>query len=360
MLPKRTERLPFDFDLVNADWLSRTLQTQYPSVVVNGMELVEMIPGHTTKARVKLELNQAGIDANLPSQVCLKANWSGSPMSSPVCVNEARFYRTLATRMPVPSPTCYFADWDDDQQGQQGFIVLEDLIPLGGEFGLSHVPASVDDMARSLEGMAAMHGRSWGHPELDRQTWLETAMAPDTATDDYWSMMPDYFAKHNRIAERVAIFPGWMAEDPNRLYLAFKQLCAHETAYNGPRCLVHGDAHLGNSYRRPDGGRIWFDWQIVRKGLPWRDLTYFLVGSLDIDDRQKADKDLVKHYLAHFVASGGPKIPFDAAWDEVRRWVIWGLVAWQSNINPQQDTMSSLKRFCSAAEDMDTGSFYRF
>lgn len=360
MLSNRTERLPLDFQKVDAAWLTRTLQTRYADVVINSMELIEFIPGHTTKARVRLLFNKAGIEAGLPEQACLKANWSGSPLSSPVCVNEARFYNALAREMPVPSPACYFADWDNDEESQQGFVMLEDLMPIGGEFGVSHLPIGVDDMSKSLEGIAMMHGGSWGHPELDRQVWLQTAMAPKTTTDDYWMMMPDYFAKHNSIPERVAIFPKWMAEDPSRLYKAFKQLCAHETAYTGPRCLVHGDAHLGNSYRRPDGNRIWIDWQIVRKGLPWRDLAYFLIGSLTIEDRRSAAEDLIKHYLKHLAAHGGPAFTFDHALSEVSRWVIWGLIAWQSNINPQQDTMSSLERFCCAANDLDTGSFYTF
>src|SRR3546814_21034212 len=87
-------------------------------------------------------------------------------------------------------------------------------------------------------------------------------------------MMAEYFAAHNKIPERIAIFPKWMAEDRNRLRTAFRQLCAQEIADESPLCLVHGDAHLGNSYRRPDGDRIWFDWQIVRKGRPWRDYSY--------------------------------------------------------------------------------------
>ncbi|KJS09857.1 MAG: hypothetical protein VR73_00710 [Gammaproteobacteria bacterium BRH_c0] len=360
MASPRSERLPLEFDKVDAAWLTRTLQTQYPGVVVNSMEVTQFIPGHTTKARVKLDLNQAGIDAGLPEDVCLKANWSGSPMSSPVCVNEARFYHSLATQMPVPSPKCYFADWDDDEQSQQGFIILEDLIPLGGEFGYSHQPISVEDMAKSLDGMAMMHGRSWGHPELDNQTWVQTAMAPETATDDYWMMMPDYFARHNSIPERLEIFPRWMAADTQRLYSAFQQLCEHDRAYTGPRCLVHGDAHLGNTYRRPDGTRIWFDWQIVRKGLPWRDLTYFLVGSMEIADRRKAGDDLIKYYLQQLAANGGPEFSLEQAQEEVSRWVIWGLIAWQSNINPQQETMCSLERFCRAADDMDTQRFYQF
>ena len=315
MTSPRNERLPLDYGQVDAQWLTRTLQSAYPGVEVKAMEEVEFIPGHTTKARVRLDLNQAGIDAGLPEQVCLKANW---------------------------------------------FIVLEDLIPLGGEFGASDRPIDVDDMAKSLEGMAMMHGRSWGHPELDRQDWLQTALAPETTTDDYWMMMPDIFDEHNSLPERLAIFPRWMAEDPKRLYSAFLQLREHESADKGPRCLLHGDAHLGNSYRRPDGTRIWFDWQIVRKGLPWRDLTYFLVGSLKVEDRRASDRDLIRHYLEHLAANGGPRFDFEKAWEEVSRMVVWGLVAWQSNINPQQDTMSSLERFCCAANDMETHRFYRF
>jgi hypothetical protein len=360
MASPRTERLPLDYRQVDAAWLTRTLQTRYPGVEVTRLEEAEFVPGHTTKARLILDYNQAGVDAGLPARVCVKANWSGNPRSSPVCVNEARFYNTLATQMPVPSPLCYFADWDDDDQGQQGFIILEDLVPSGGEFGASHRPIGIDDMARSLEGMALMHGGSWGHPALAREDWLQTAMAPGTTTDDYWMMMPDIFAEHNRIPERLAIFPRWMAEDPQRLYAAFQQLCAHETAYTGPRCLVHGDAHLGNTFRRPDGTRLWFDWQIVRRGLPWRDLTYFLVGSLTVEDRREADRELIRHYLEQLAASGGPAIDFDQALQEVSRWVIWGLVAWQSNINPQQDTMSTLARFCRAAEDFETHRYYRF
>src|SRR3546814_8138788 len=101
------------------------------------MKLVELIAGHTTKARVEVKLNQAGVDAGIPRQLCLKANWSGSPLSSPVCVNEARFYKEFPNRMHLPTPKCYFADWDDDSAGQQGLIILEDMAQLGGVFGTS-------------------------------------------------------------------------------------------------------------------------------------------------------------------------------------------------------------------------------
>lgn len=353
----RAERLPLDFAQVTPEWLTRILQPRFPGLLVKGIEPIAFtfgIAGHKRHiARVKLDVNQAGLDAGIAPQICLKANWSGLTRSSPVCVNEARFYRDLASQFSVPTPTIYYADFDDDAQGQQGLIVMEDLVLQGGEFCTSARPIGVDDMARSLEGLARMHGSSWGHPALHRHGWLQTAMAPETVTDDYWGMMEEYVAGFNALPERIAIFPELMKGDPYRLRTAFKQQCLREQAYQGPLCLIHGDAHLGNSYRRPDGERLWFDWQIVRKGRPWRDVAYFLIGSITIEDRRKAERDLLKVYLEGLAAQG-IQVSFDEMWEEYRRMVIWGLVSWQANLNAQEETMGPLERFCRAADDLET------
>jgi hypothetical protein len=354
----RGERLPLALEELNAQWLGRLLQLEYPGVVVNEMTLVRLIQGHTTKARLELHLNQAGVDAGLPSQVCLKANLTGDPLSSEVCVNEARFYRTLRSRLELPAPRCYFADWDDDRDGRQGIVVLEDLVPLGGSFGTSAQPIGVDDAAQSVLGLAALHGKTWNHPELRRHNWLQTAMAPETSTDDYWGLMPQYAADFNSLRERLAVLPEWIAENPQRLRAAFQQLCAEETSNTGPLCLVHGDAHLGNSYRHPNGERIWFDWQIVRKGRPMRDYTYFVVGSMPIEDRRRAERDLLKQYC-EALASHGIHLEYDGAWRDYRRWIIWGIIAWQLNINPNEATMPTLERFCRAAEDLEVRKLFR-
>lgn len=359
----RTERLPLDYLYITTDWLSRTLQLEYPDLILNDMEVVEIILGHDTKMRIKLDLNRAGIDAGIPQHVCLKGNLMGHLPSRPVCVTEARFYnfyRQLPKTFLIAAPACYFADWDDDAQGQQGIVIIDDLIEMGGTFGHSYLPIGLDEMTRSLEGLAAMHGSTWGSKELASQNWLQTAMAPETVNDDYWSMIPEFYEKHNKIPERVAIFPKWMADDPSRLRKAGDALRAYESRNKGPRCLLHGDAHLGNSCVLPNGKRVWFDWQIVRKGLPWRDLTYFMIGSLTIEDRRKGERDLLRHYLDHFTANGGPRFTFDEVWSEYRRMVIWGLVAWQSNISPGEKTMPPLERFCTAAKDLETHKMLDF
>lgn len=355
--PERERRLPLDFAQVTPGWLTEVFQPRYPGVKIAAMTLLQTIPGHTTKARYALERNPAAIDAGIPAQVCLKANWTGDPLSSEVCVNEARFFQLLRSSFDLPAPQCHFADWDDDDQGRQGLIMLEDLVPQGGQFGASGQSLSIDEVAASLEQLALLHGRTWNAQELRDHAWLQTAVAADTPTDDYWTLMKDYVGAHNAKPDHLAVLPGWAAQQPARLHEAFLQLRAQETADPRPLCLVHGDAHAGNSYRRTDGRRLWFDWQIVRKGRPFRDVTYFLVGSLSIEDRRTAERQLIDHYCGAMAALGAA-IDRETAWRDHRRWLLWGVIAWHLNINPNEPTIPTLEKFCRAADDLDTLSFY--
>src|SRR3546814_18692261 len=78
------------------------------------------------------------------------------------------------------------------------------------------------------------------------------------------------------------VLPKWLLDEPDRFIRLFDRLTAFEHAQTGPRCLVHGDSHQGNSYVRPNGERVWRAWQLVRKGRSWRDGTYFRRGALQI------------------------------------------------------------------------------
>ena len=109
-----------------------------------------------------------------------------------------------------------------------------------------------------------------------------------------------------------------------------------------------------------DGSRLFFDWQIVRKGRPWRDYTYFVVGSLTTEDRRHCEHELLQHYLAS-LAKHGVDIPFDEAWDDYRRWVIWGLVSWHvaGETNVVESTPAALERFCIAATDFRVDEMFQ-
>jgi len=352
----RTERLPVDLDAIDAGWLTRTLRNKYPGISVDKFEVVELVPGHTTKLRVRVETSGAE-GADIPGQLCLKSNWTGDPLSGEANVNEARFYKELAAGLDLPAPPCFYADWDEDEEGKQGLMVLEDLVPWGGIFGRSPIPITLDEAKVGVEGLARLHGTTWGDPKLDAAGWLYTSMAPNNVVDDYWMLMEEHFYRVNRLPERIAMFPDWFAHDPDKLREAWLQMRAHDLAAPGPRCLVHGDAHLGNTYGLPNGERFFLDWQIVRKGRPWRDYSYFTIGSITIEDRRKGERELLRHYLKA-MQGYGIEIGFDEAWEEYRRWVIWGLVGWQSNTNPQQETLPTLERFCVAAKELATHELF--
>src|SRR6202034_3920906 len=106
-----------------------------------------------------------------------------------------------------------------------------------------------------------------------------------------------------------------MYDSPGLLHHALDELSAYERDHPGPISLVHGDAHQGNSFLRADGQRIWMDWQMVRKGRPLRDVEYFMISSLKINERRAADRDLVEHYRQALIAFGADPAPSkDDAW----------------------------------------------
>jgi len=120
---------------------------------------------------------------------------------------------------------------------------------------------------------------------------------------------------------------------------------------------VHGDAHQGNSFLRADGQRVWVDWQLVRKGSPWRDVSYFLCSSLTVEERRSADRDLVEEYRQRLVATGAEGVlSRDEAWEHFRRWPAYATQAWLGNINQwgQRNGVEMVKRHFAASDDYDT------
>ena len=100
----------------------------------------------------------------------------------------------------------------------------------------------------------------------------------------------------------------------------------------------------------------WLDWQLVRRGRPWRDLTYFIVGALSVEERRHHHRDMVKQYREYLLATGVPGVPsFEEAWEQSKLWVIYGIQAWVANLDAWgQNGLPMNERFFTAAEDYGT------
>lgn len=354
--PARTEKLPTTMDNVNAAWLSKMMSYKYPGVVANSMETVELLNSHTTKWRIKVDWNAAGKAAGLPPHLCMKANWSGMFSNVDIHALEARFYHFMAHEMKVPTATCYYADWDDDGSAH-GLVILEDLNQRGGKFGHSTQDNSVDLIAENLEGLAQLHGSLWDSDKISvaNAPWLQTQM--DTPIDsDQVRIMWSWLQENLKDPNFCAIAPQHYIDDPHSIERAYDRLGEIERGLKAPYCIALGDCHQGNTYLLPNGERLWLDWQLVRRGRPWRDLTYFTVGSLTIDERRAHHKDLVKQYREHLIATGAQGVPsFDDIWEQIRIWVMYGIQAWAANMDSWgQNGLPMNERFFCAAEDYGT------
>jgi hypothetical protein len=353
--PARKGRLPRELHEVTPAWLTGLLANRYPGIEVRAAEVIEIKNSHTTKLRLALDLNDVGKAAGIPRQVCLKSNWSDGFESGEICELEARFYHLMRDQVAAPLPRTYYADWDGDGGGR-GIVVMEDLGVAPGEFGNSAHHLGVDGVAKGLESLAVLHAALWASPRLDEQRWLHASM--DTPVDnDQLLRMYNYWALNIAKPDYAAILPKWIYETPELFAQAFDELAAFEMEQRTPRCLVHGDAHQGNSFLRANGERVWHDWQLVRKGRPWRDLTYFMVGALTIEERRASAGDLIRHYRESLAGAGAEGVlDQDAAWAQFRRWPIYGMQSWLANVDQwgQGGSLGIVERFFTAAEDLDT------
>ncbi|WP_257211541.1 ecdysteroid 22-kinase family protein, partial [Sphingobium sp. IP1] len=353
--PARTAPLPHGRFTPDAAWLGSLLANKYPGVVAQSLEVVQLFDSHTTKLRVAVDWNAAGRAAGLPRNLCIKSNWSGMFDDVDIHALEARFYHFLTNKLTANTATCYYADWDDDGSAH-GVIVLEDLIDRGGKFGHSTQHAGVDGVANALADLAKLHAGLWESPLITPEAapWLPTSMAVPVDYDQV-RIMWHWIEENLKDPNFRAIAPRHYLDDARRVERAYDRLVTFERAFDAPYCIILGDCHQGNTYIEPNGERMWVDWQLGRRGRPWRDLTYFTVGSLTIEERRQNHRDLIAHYRDCLIREGATNvIDLDTIWNEqVPRWVMYGIQAWVANMDYWgQNGLPMNERFFAAGEDL--------
>lgn len=355
--PGRTDLLPTGRFTPDAAWLGTLIANKYPGVVAENMAVVELFDSHTTKLRVAVDWNAAGIAAGLPRNLCIKCNWSGMFDDVDIHALEARFYHFLTDKLTCQTAKCYYSDWDDDGSGR-GVVILEDLIDRGGKFGHSTQHSGIDVIAQNLSDLAKLHGGLWNSPLITPAAapWLPTSMNVPVDHDQV-RIMWHWIGENLKDPNFCAIAPKHYLDDPRRVERAYDKLTEFERAFEAPYCVILGDCHQGNTYILPSGERLWLDWQLGRRGRPWRDLTYFTVGSLTVEERRHHHKDLIAHYRDCLIKQGATDvIDLDTIWTEqIPRWVMYGIQAWVANMDYWgQNGLPMNERFFAAGEDLNS------
>jgi aminoglycoside phosphotransferase (APT) family kinase protein len=121
--------------------------------------------------------------------------------------------------------------------------------------------------------------------------------------------------------------------------------------------FIHGDSHYGNVFYDADGCSGHYDWQNYRCGHWCHDVSYFLVSALSVQDRERAERELIGRYADALRANGVDEVSAEEAWLRYRQHLIYGLWIFLANweeMQPFEVNATYVTRFAAAAADHDT------
>jgi phosphotransferase family enzyme len=337
--------VPDDLDTaLTPQWLTAALQPRYPGLEVRAVARGPVVERLSTNARFTIECDGP---AAVPRQLCIKGYFGDAGRAIRfVGEPEAGFYRDLADSTGVRTLTCVYADID--AVTRHGVVISEDVVAAGGEFLDGSSSYSAAQVATSLEEFARLHASTWNDSRLHEFSWLKPRMS---AAVDAWGEGPtlDIMAA-NLLGPNGAHLPAGVRDA--RLLLAAHRSVGTAEVQN--RCVIHGDAHVGNlfldSYGRP--GLV--DWQLVQRGAWSTDVGYHIAATLPVNERRRTEGDLLKHYLGCLESHGVQGPPFSDAWSALGAGIVHGFFLWSitTKVDPAVIRVL-LTRLGNAAADHD-------
>ena len=208
-----------------------------------------------------------------------------------VASREARFYRDLAKDVAQPVPRVPYSDFD---ACRGCFTILMEDLP-GIRFGFEATPA---ESTAAMRALGAIHGRYWGHPLLG-EPWLRPVVNTDID-------LPWLIGQAIASAEQAGYGDSHLTRAMRVLRPLVQRLASDPSVAPAVRAhsLCHGDFHRNNSVLQDDGRFVVFDWQVLEAGNPLRDVAYWMLTSLTVEQRRTQQAQLLATYHAALQAAG--------------------------------------------------------
>lgn len=322
-------------EVLSHSWLTAALSTRYPSVRVTGSTVTWRQENVATKVRFKIDVEP--MSSPPPASWCVKGYWGREDRYS-AGDREGAFYRSLASELPIVVPACDYVG--SDPETGHTLILMHDLTAEGSRFLTALSPYSVELAAATLDQLALLHASHWGDGTLREIPWLSSRIGtfPDYIPADVLQSLID--------GRRGDPLPASI-KDAGRLGAGMRRLA--ESGDTGLICLVHGDAHAGNVFLTADESVGIIDWQVVHGGDWACDVAYHIGAVLSVEEREKAERDLLAHYLERLGAYGGQPPPWDEAWASYRRFLVYGYFLWaMTRFVDEEITVEFVKRLGTA------------
>ena len=345
-------RIPRHWE-VSPDWMTRALATAHPGAVIT--EVARVGGSEGTSSRAILELTYGA--GSGPATVFAKTK--GDPLRrlfqwmTDNAFIEGRLALSGAP-LPIEHPTFYAGVVD--RLRLNDMVVMDDVTLRGAVLNDATRPLSVEEVANGLRGLARLHSRYWGFHDPDRHGlgWVSPCRAQPTfrflVRLGCTRGIPRLRA---HLPEQIAdLGAGGMIRYWRRHIASVQQ---------GPQTLLHGDAHVGNTYTLPDGELGFYDWGVVRRGHWSFDVGYFIISALDIATRQAHAPELVELYRTALDVPESERPSREEAWHRFRMSTPYGLAIWvttgaEDGYQDPEICQNLAARFGQAFLDLDTPS----
>lgn len=336
---------PLTLDAVTPAWLSAALSDRFPGTEVTSVRTDAINRGTSTSGRLIVEYSGASA---LPQTLYIKGGFDET-MRRRVWVAlavEARFYSEIAPTLAARVPKAFFAGIDDDER--QGIVILEDLAARGATFGHAIRPLGACAMAKLLDLLAGMHAQWWESPGLAKiadgatpqRVFVKYLLRPkywsEVLARPYGGLIPERLRDPGVVGRGLDI--AWGLNDQR------------------PQTLIHGDSHPGNLYFDADGSPGLMDWQCAQKGNWAHDVMWLIVCGMEIEERRRNERELLRHYLGRLSGARVVAPAFDDAWLAYRQNMIYGVACSVANpYDMQSETVTriSAERVLAAVDDLN-------
>ena len=341
---------------LSPEWLTAALRTQFPGVAVRTVVPGPVVTRITTNARFTIHCGDAHPEGLYP-HLCVKGYFSEAGRAARfVGEPEASFYRDLADVVKVRTLRSVWAGVEP--HSRHGVVITEDVLAQGGMFLDGNKAFTPEQAAEILAELARLHAATWTHGRYASAAWLAPRLAK--AVEVWGEAKTLAIMRANHEGENGRGIPMQL-RDPERLLAQYRAVAAWlSSQMSSGWCVIHGDTHAGNTFLDGVGRPSLLDWQLVQRGMWYLDVGYHIASALTVEDRRRAESDLLRHYL-HALGSHGVEPPsFQHAQTAICYGMIHGFYLWSITSLVQPAIIATLlHRLGTAVADHDAFSLAR-
>ncbi len=345
-------RYPAD---ITPEWLSAAVSRGEDPVQVSEVDVTAIGTGQTG-ATYRVSAKYAGNARRLPDTFVIKLPAQDDTVRDRVTIgyrSECAFYASVADRVQVPIPECFYCEISDDALDYA--LLLADQAPAAQG---DQIAGCGEQQARlAVTALAGLHGPSWCDP-----VWLDFPGIAFARPDEASAQGLGEVARMSLEITLDKLGDRMSAADRDTFAAAMGLVAPWLLAERDRFALLHGDYRLDNMLFYPDASRVTVvDWQTLGVGLPARDLAYFTATSLKPELRSAIEQDLVDEYHRALCDYGVTGYDRETCWRDYRLGMPQALLisalgfAFATATDRGDDmVLTMLARGCQAIRDLGT------